>query len=89
MIDKRDEFLKVLFDVDDQVAFGIDDKSACKPIDPYPEFLTTNANKFCINPLDKWRNTENVTKIRIRLLVHKKCGDMRYIPRLLFVEPIA
>ena len=75
MIDKRDEFLKVLFDVDDQVAFGIDDKSACKPIDPYPEFLTTNANKFCINPLDKWRNTENVTKITALLFEMDKDED--------------
>jgi hypothetical protein len=75
MIDKRDEFLKVLFDVDDQVAFGLDDKSACKPIDPYPEFLTTNANKFCINPLREWRNTDNVTKITALLFEMDKDED--------------
>lgn len=63
MKDKRYDFLQALFDEGDLVAFGKDNASSNKPIDPIPNFLYTNAEKFCINPLKEWRNTDNVTHI--------------------------
>ena len=62
MIDKRKEFLEVLFDSDDYVAFGKNDMAASKAIYPIPEWYTTNAMKFCINPLgrNQRRNGENI-----------------------------
>ena len=62
MTDKRKEFLEVLFDSDDYVAFGKNDMAASKAIYPIPEWYTTNAMKFCINPLgrDQRRNGENI-----------------------------
>ena len=63
MIDRRDEFLKVLFDEDDNVAWGRDDQDACRPFYPYPMFLHTDAVKFCINPLSTWRDGKHTTAI--------------------------
>ena len=63
MIDKRDQFLKVLFDEDDNVAWGKDDQDACTPHYPWPMFLHTDAVKFCINPLSTWRDGEHTTAI--------------------------
>ena len=59
MIDKRKEFLEVLFDSEDYVAFGKNDAAASKARYPIPEWYTTNEGKFCINPLgkDQKRNT--------------------------------
>ena len=67
MIDRRDEFLKVLFDEDDNVAWGRDDQDACRPHYPYPMFLHTNAVKFCINPLSTWRDGKHTTAINALL----------------------
>lgn len=64
MKDKRYAFLQALFDDEDLVAFGKDDKNSSKPQHPLPNFLYTDAEKFCINPLKEWRKTENVTKIQ-------------------------
>jgi hypothetical protein len=80
MIDKRQEFLDVLFDFDDKIAFGMDDGSACKPIDPLPDWLYTKANKFCINPLRNWRDTGNVTAINSFLFEIDKDADGNLIP---------
>ena len=63
MIDKRDEFLKALFDDGDNVAWGKDDKDACRPHYPWPMFLHTEDVKFCINPLSTWRDGEHTTAI--------------------------
>jgi hypothetical protein len=63
MIDRRDEFLKVLFDEDDNVAWGKDDQDACRPHYPWPMFLHTDAVKFCINPLSTWRDGKHTTAI--------------------------
>ena len=63
----RLKFLEVLFDIDDKVAFGMDNRSACKPISPLPEWKYTKANKFCINPLRNWRDGQNVTQINALL----------------------
>jgi len=80
MIDRRQEFLDVLFDFDDKIAFGMDDGSACKPIDPLPDWLYTKANKFCINPLHTWRNTGNVTAINSFLFEIDRDADGNQIP---------
>ncbi len=62
MIDKRKEFLEVLFDSDDYVAFGKNDMAASRGEYPIPEWYTTEAVKFCINPLGKGqrRNGDNI-----------------------------
>ena len=80
MIDRRQEFLDVLFDFDDKIAFGMDDASACKPIDPLPDWLYTKANKFCINPLHTWRDGKNVTAINSFLFEIDKDDDGNLIP---------
>ena len=80
MIDRRQEFLDVLFDFDDKIAFGMDDASACKPIDPLPDWLYTKANKFCINPLHTWRETGNVTAINSFLFEIDKDVEGNLIP---------
>lgn len=59
----RKEFLEVLFDVEDNVAWGKDDQDACKPHYPWPMFLHTDAVKFCINPLSTWRDGKHTTAI--------------------------
>lgn len=59
----RKAFIECLFDIDDKVAWGKDDAHAYYAKSPWPDMLITNAVKFCINPLDKIRNTENVTAI--------------------------
>lgn len=64
MKEDRLRFLEALFDDGDQIAFGKDNASSNKPLDPIPFFLFTDAEKFCINPLKEWRITENVTKIQ-------------------------
>ena len=63
MRDDRLKFIEALFDDGDRVAFGEKPISCNKPVDPIPFFLNTEAEQFCINPLDKWRNTENITGI--------------------------
>lgn len=63
MINRRDEFLKVLFDEDENVAWGKDDQDACRPHYPWPMFLHTEAVKFCINPLSTWRDGKHTTAI--------------------------
>lgn len=63
MQDKRLQFLEALFDEGDLIAFGKDNKNSNKPVQQIPFFLNTQAEKFCINPLKEWRNTNNVTKI--------------------------
>ena len=63
MIDRRDEYLKVLFDEDENVAWGKDDQDACRPHYPWPMFLHTEAVKFCINPLSTWRDGKHTTAI--------------------------
>lgn len=63
MESNREEFLKVLFDEDDNVAWGRDDQDACRPQYPWPMFLHTNAVKFCINPLSTWRDGKHTTAI--------------------------
>lgn len=60
----RLKFIQALFDEDDQIAFGDNPKVCNKPIDPIPYFLTTSAEQFCINPLQEWRKTENVTNLQ-------------------------
>lgn len=61
--DMRWAFYQMLFDEGDKVAFGEDDRTAYKAVDPFPGFFVSNAVKFCINPLREVRNTDNVTKI--------------------------
>ena len=78
--EQRLQFLEVLFDIDDKVAFGMDDKSACKPIAPLPEWKFTQANKFCINPLKNWRDAANVTQINSLLFEMDKDENNKVIP---------
>lgn len=80
MIDKREEFLKVLFDRDDNVAWGKDDQDACRPEYPYPMFLHTEAVKFCINPLSTWRDGKHTTAINSLLFEMDKDPDENIIP---------
>ena len=63
MRDDRLKFIEALFDDGDRVAFGEKPISCNKPADLLPFFLNTGAEQFCINPLDTWRNTENITGI--------------------------
>lgn len=64
MKDTTREFLKVIFDPEDNVAWGKDDKSACKPRNPWASFGNKQDDvKFCINPLHTWRNGQNTTAI--------------------------
>jgi len=79
--EQRLQFLEVLFDDGDHVAFGMDDRSACKPIDPIPNFFYTDAVKFCINPCKGWRDTEHVTSINALLFEMDKDSDGNTIPR--------
>lgn len=64
MREDRLRFIEALFDDDDRVAFGPDPKHCNKPADIIPFFLNTEEEQFCINPLDKWRDTDNITKIQ-------------------------
>lgn len=68
----RLQFIQALFDDGDQVAFGADDRTAYKAVNPLPFFLNTNANKFCINPITKKRIGENVTHVNSILI---ECDD--------------
>ena len=77
---ERLKFLEVLFDIDDKVAFGMDDARACKPIAPLPEWKFTKANKFCINPLKNWRDAANVTQINSLLFEMDKDENNEVIP---------
>lgn len=63
MIEDRLKFMEALFDEGDRVAFGENPLTCNKPVELLPYFLNTDAEQFCINPLDKWRNTENITGI--------------------------
>lgn len=59
----RLDFIEALFDDGDKIPFGDTLKTCNKPIDPIPYFLNTDAERFAINPFDKWRNTDNLTSI--------------------------
>lgn len=72
MREDRLNFIEAIFDEGDQVAFGSGNHDACKPVDPVPFFLNTNANKFCINPIKEWRNGKNVTNVNSLLI---ECDD--------------
>lgn len=83
MIDRRDEFLKVLFDEDDNVAWGKNDQYACRPHYPWPMFLHTEDVKFCINPLSTWRDGKHTTAINSLLFemdYRKVNGEEELIP---------
>lgn len=79
--EQRLQFLEVLFDDGDHVAFGMDDARACKPVDPIPSFFYTDAVKFCINPCKGWRDTDHVTSINALLFEMDKDPNGQIIER--------
>lgn len=84
--EQRFEFLKVMFDEHDYVAFGMTDAKACKPVDPIPSFLFTDAVKFCINPCKGWRDTDHVTAINALLFEMDKDPNGKIIPKETQIE---
>lgn len=77
----RKNFIECLFDIDDRVAWGKDDAHAYYAKSPWPDMLITNAVKFCINPLDKIRNAQNVTNIYAMLFEMDKDNNNKVIPK--------
>lgn len=63
----RLRFIEALFDDGDKVAIGDTPKTCNKPVELLPYFITTEHMQFCINPIEEWRKTENVTK-RVNML---------------------
>ena len=61
--EQRLAFVNALFDEGDMVATGQDPKTCNKPVELLPYFIRTEDLQFCINPLQEWRKTENITKI--------------------------
>lgn len=80
MKDIRHKFLNLLFDEGDKVAFGNDKQLSNKPVDPFPAWLHTDAEMFCINPLKKWRQSENVTSINSLLFEIDEDIDKNRVP---------
>ena len=60
-IEQRKDFLNLVFDQDDKVAWGMG-KKFVRARDPYPEFLHTNENMLCINPCT-YRDAQHVTNV--------------------------
>ncbi len=58
--DQRQKFIDALFDPHEPIAFGKDDSTANKPTLDRNEFIDSDAEKFCINPVWDWRVTENI-----------------------------
>lgn len=77
---ERNRFLDLIFDDGDQVAWGNDRETSNRPMDPYPGWYETNASFFCINPLNEWRLTKNVTKINAMLFEMDKDKKGQVIP---------
>jgi len=81
MKEKTYNFLKVLFDPEDNVAWGKDDKAACTPKNPWINFGSNASDaKFCINPLHTWRNGKNTTAINSLLFEMDKDENDQVIP---------
>lgn len=76
----RKDFLEVLFDVDDLVAWGKNDAYCRYPKSPWPEMLHTQDVKFCINPLSGPRSGDNVTQINALLFEMDKDEHKNIIP---------
>ena len=58
--EQRQRFVDVLFDPHEPIAFGKDDSTANRPTLNREEFIDSDAEKFCINPVWDWRVTENI-----------------------------
>lgn len=76
----RKAFIEALFDIDDLVAWGKTDAYCRYPKSPWPEMLHTTDLKFCINPLNGPRKTENVTQINSLLFEMDKDSNGNIIP---------
>lgn len=81
--EKRLKFLELIFDPEDQIAWGDTPITCNKPRDPYPFILNTNDELFCLHALKKWRKGENVTKITTLLF---ECDDKEIDQEAILLE---
>ena len=76
-------FLETLFDADHISTCGRDDRGATYPKPVFPDLIADSGLKFSINPIIKWRDTQNVVEAGLYSMLFEmdETPDGKRIPR--------